>query len=111
VRKQAEDTHVLLPDVAPALVAEEVAAAARERLACNRQQATRNNKNPEDALLRAGYARCGYCGRPMTITRHRQTNRVVYRCNPGNRDRFGCPHFGINAGILDAAVMARVETC
>ena len=109
VRPQSEETHVVLPGVAPAIVTPEIAAAARERLGRNRQEATRNNKNPEDALLRAGYARCGYCGRPMTITRHRQTNRVVYRCNPGNRDRFGCPHFGINADILDSAVMGRVE--
>jgi site-specific DNA recombinase len=99
---------VALPNAAPALVSPDVAAAAQARLLRNRQEATRNNKNPEDALLRAGFARCGYCGRSLTMARHNKTGQPYYRCTPLNRDRCGCPSFGIVCRTLDTAVWDRV---
>jgi site-specific DNA recombinase len=101
---------VALPDgTAPALVDTETFAAVAARLAVNRAQATRNNRHPEDALLRGGFARCGYCGNTAAAIRVKRDQHPQYRCNGPNKIRHGCPSFGISAGILDEAVWAKVQ--
>jgi site-specific DNA recombinase len=95
--------HVTLDGVAPALISPEFAAAANARLARNKIEASRNNRNPEATLLRAGIAVCGYCGCNLQAITHR-TNGTFYRCGQTNRDAHGCPGFSIMASILDAAV-------
>lgn len=107
VRKARQRTEgtVLLPDVAPALVSAQIADAAVGRLAVNKREATRNNPNPEAFLLRAGYARCGYCGSALTV--HWIGGRPYYGCYA--QTRYGCPHHAISTSKLDQAVWSRVE--
>lgn len=99
--------RVAVAGAAPVLVEPEVAAAARDRLARNKTLSARNNRDPEAALLRGGYVRCGYCGHTMRVMNHK--SGTLYRCETGNRDKFGCPHHCIMAGIIDGAVWERVE--
>jgi site-specific DNA recombinase len=60
------EEQVVIPGVAPALVTEAIADAALKRLAINKQESVRNNRNPEAFLLRGGVARCGYCGSALS---------------------------------------------
>jgi DNA invertase Pin-like site-specific DNA recombinase len=63
------DEHVSLPaSVAPPLVTPELAQQVQDRLALNRQLASRNNRNPDSTLLQGGFARCGSCGGALTLT-------------------------------------------
>lgn len=66
-QQTSEAEQVIVP--VPAIVTKELAEKAHKRLAQNLRRATRNNPNPEDTLLRAGLARCGYCGASMKVTR------------------------------------------
>jgi site-specific DNA recombinase len=97
-----------LPGVAPALVSPELAACVIDRLAVNKQESIRNNRHPEAALLRGGYAVCGYCGGHLQAITHR-TNGTFYRCNQTNRDAHGCPGFSMQAHLLDAAIWQGVH--
>jgi site-specific DNA recombinase len=97
-----------LPGVAPALVSPELAACAVDRLAVNKQESIRNNRHPEAALLRGGYAVCGYCGGHLQAITHR-TNGTFYRCNQTNRDAHGCPGFSMQAHLLDEAIWQGVQ--
>jgi site-specific DNA recombinase len=106
-RLKPTDQQVLLPNVAPALVSPSVAAAAQARIAVNMSLATRNNRRPTEALLRAGYARCGYCGNCLVVSNGKAES--YYRCNTSNRDTHGCPPAAIPTRTLDAQVWARVE--
>jgi site-specific DNA recombinase len=66
-----------LPGIAPAIVTPQEAATVAQRLATNKAHATRNNRNPEAALLRAGFVKCGHCGWAMSVqnARRGETNR------------------------------------
>lgn len=99
------DEQIQLPaGTAPALVTAEEFEAVQQRLAYNRATAPRNNANPEATLLRCGIARCGYCGRALSITKRKNKPHHMYRCHPGNSWRHDCPSFGILAPILDGYV-------
>jgi site-specific DNA recombinase len=78
------------------------------RLTLNRQRAARNNGNPESALLRAGYVRCGYCGCAMTVHRKGGGRPDVYTCGRSNTVPGTCSGHAIAVPLLDAAVWARV---
>ncbi|MDQ3692990.1 MAG: recombinase family protein [Chloroflexota bacterium] len=106
-RPRPESEQIALPGVAPALVSPEVAAAVHAGLARNKLEATRNNKSPKSALLRAGYARCGYCGHLLEVQHAR--GGWMYRCGTSNRDKHKCPAFSIMAPILDSVVWSKVE--
>lgn len=107
--RRPESEQVVLPEgTAAALVTEAEFDAVQARLAANRASAPRNNANPEATLLRCGFARCGYCGRPLSITKRRGRPHM-YRCHPLNRERHACPSFGISAPILDGTVWAEVK--
>jgi site-specific DNA recombinase len=109
VVKRPLEEQVRLPDgTAPALVTQVEFDAVQQRLACNRATAPRNNANPEATLLRCGIGRCGYCGRPLSIT-SRKGRGHYYRCHPNNSDRQACPSFGILASILDPLVWNHVR--
>src|SRR5215217_2096471 len=107
-RPTDEANRVSLKGVAPALVDADLALAVRGSLKRNKTEATRNNKCPKSSLLRAGFARCGYCGNTLEVQFAR--GGWMYRCGTSNRDKHGCPYFSIMAHILDAAVWARIET-
>jgi site-specific DNA recombinase len=100
--------HVVIPGGAPALVSKEVALQAMARLPRNKSESKRNNRNPEAALLRAGIAICGYCERALA-TLNSAKHGAHYECNGVNRDRHDCPHYTIQASILDPAVWAHVQ--
>jgi site-specific DNA recombinase len=95
---------VALPDVAPTIVTPEEQAAVVARLAANKEHAARNNRNPEAALLRAGFLVCGHCGAPLRVV-HRPValsgSSPQYRCE--NRQG-ACPRPTITASLLDGNV-------
>ncbi len=74
-RKTAPSEQVVVP--IPAIVTKELAEAAQRNAMRNRRQAPRNNSNPQEFLLRAGLARCGYCGGSMSAIRHLYTNQTT----------------------------------
>lgn len=88
----------------PPLVAPDVAEAVDTRLHLNKQQAIRNARDPESALLRGGYVRCGNCGCVLVV--HKAREQFYYRCNPRT---VGCTGLNISARNLDAAVWAKVD--
>jgi hypothetical protein len=98
---------VILEGVAPALVTLEIANAVLSALSRNRLEATRNNKSPRSSLLRAGFARCGYCGNYLE-SQH-ANGGWAYRCGTSNRDKYGCPAFSIMAPIIDEIAWSKVE--
>jgi site-specific DNA recombinase len=103
------DEHVTLPGVAPALVTPEIAAAAAARLTANRQHATRNNRRPDDALLRSGYVCCAACGKALHVENH-PARGPLYRHSREGRDRHGCTDVVIAASELDAGVWQGMRT-
>ena len=95
----------------PPLVDVDTFDAIQARLEANKAQAARNNHNPEAALLRGGYARCGYCGSALQTHPEARTRAPVYGCPHNSRGNGweSCPKYGIMAKILDDAVWQRVE--
>ena len=110
IRRRHESEHVDLPDgLVPPLVTADEFAAVRARLSRNKAEASRNNPDPEATLLRAGFARCGYCGGPLAVKRRGDgRDGPHYRCSPTNADRYGCPAFTVSARVLDEAAWSRV---
>jgi site-specific DNA recombinase len=104
IRPEAEQTK--LPEgTIPALVSAEAASAVGERLTLNKARSARNNRDPESALLRGGYVRCGYCQRVMSAVPLANGQRI-YRCAGASESK--CYH-GISTHLLDAAVWGRIE--
>jgi site-specific DNA recombinase len=109
-KMRPRDECVVLYDVAPAIVSEELAMAARNQKALNKKRSKRNAAAPELTLLRGGFIRCGVCGWNMhALTRLLKGKvRTDYICS----HRWGedaCPHFGISARLIDGEVWSRVE--
>lgn len=99
-----------LPDgTVEALVDAATFARVRDRLTRNRAEAARNTRpeHREDALLRSGFARCGYCGKSLTV--RRDTRGPRYVCLDTVPRGGSCPSFAITAAILDQLVWRRVE--
>jgi site-specific DNA recombinase len=107
--RRPEQEHQVLLDVAPALVEEATWQLVQERLRRNKQQAARNNRDPQATLLRGGYARCGYCGVSMTSVRIKGEHAWRYQCTQPLGNATPCTHPNMRAGKLDAAVWARIE--
>jgi site-specific DNA recombinase len=49
----------------PAIISQALFDKLQERLQRNKEESSRKSANPEEFLLRAGYLRCGICGRKM----------------------------------------------
>ena len=111
VRNRPPNEQIALPvNLAPAIVTAQEQQAVIARLEANKLQATRNNRNPEATLLRAGFARCGYCGSPLSAKHHPTRSReTTYRCAGVAADRHGCPGLAISAAILDPAIWSKIE--
>ena len=93
-------------DVIPAIITEDEFAQVAAMLKRNKQFSMRNTLDPEAALLRGGFIRCGYCGRVVQTIRGR--NGAVYRCY-GHNDRPGdCPGVSILTHLVDEPVWDRV---
>jgi site-specific DNA recombinase len=104
------EQRVVIP--CPALVSEALYEAVQARLRENKQWAPRNNRNVETYLLRAGFVRCGVCGRKMTATTNGPRRLPAYACSnlPGQNALSGCPlRVRIYAERADTAVRAYVR--
>lgn len=103
-----ESEQVRLPvGTAPALIDALTFASVQARLARNKIESPRRNGTPEATLLRAGIARCGYCG--CNLMAYRTRSGSAYRCNGAGRGR-GCPYHSVKADVLDGAVWERVAS-
>lgn len=94
----------------PAIVTREIAEAAQEHAKRNRRLSNRNNPNPKDYLLRAGLARCGYCGGSMSAQHHKHANKdgsvthyTLYNCITQQGILKGCKGCSILAPTIDEA--------
>ena len=100
---------IRMPDgTIPALVDAATWEAVHGILARNKARAIRSAKNPESALLRGGFVRCGYCGHTM---RARPTSKgtAEYACNYAAYQPGACRGHTIRTHILDAAVWERAS--
>ena len=100
--RKREDHQIQLPEgTAPALITPEIFAAVQARLIRNKAEAARNNADPEGALLRGGYAICGYCGTNLTATKHAPTGLRNYCCQSSAGERNQHKAFSMMAPKLD----------
>jgi hypothetical protein len=102
---------VTIPNVAEAIVTPDEQAAVAARMEWNKAHSTRNNRNPEATLLRAGIARCGHCGWSLAVAHppvHRPGSAAQYRCVRAEQQGRGCPRPSIAASLIDDAVWAKV---
>lgn len=111
--ERPEEEHIHLPEgTIPAIIAEDVWGAVQERLTRNKEEATRNNHDPEAFLVRGGFVVCGYCGRPIrTVWRKDcpgQSARSYYANDPHSDPHRDCPSFAMSAQKLDAIVWGKV---
>ena len=90
----------------PPLVDERTWDAVQRVMTRNKERAIRSAKNPESALLRGGYVRCGYCGVAM-YARPRSNGRVDYVCKRNSEFPGSCPNPTIVTHQLDQAVWAK----
>jgi site-specific DNA recombinase len=108
MRARPETEHVALPEgTAPALVDETTFQAAQQRLRLNRERSPRNNRAPEQTLLRGGFIRCGYCGSAMIVRRGKV---IRYRCGRSLQPNLTYQSGGIAVRQIDAAAWERVAT-
>lgn len=109
-RERAAEEQVVLPASAiPPLVDAASYRAVQQILGENkvRKAGRPPTVDPEGALLRGGFARCGYCGGSLYVVTQRYGNRkpfAMYRCSPTSADRHGCPPFGMSVAKLDREV-------
>ncbi len=88
----------------PRILSDELYAKVLERASVNAALATRNSRNPERFLLRAGFVRCVYCGYVMTTqttTNRKGTEYPAYLCPNPHSD---CNHYRVPAPRLDDEV-------
>lgn len=68
------------PETCPPLVSEDDWNAVQRLLQRNREESSRRMRHPEAALLRSGFAKCGYCGRAMVCAWSNSHGIYRYRC-------------------------------
>lgn len=108
-----EEEWIALPEgTVPAIVSPALWDEVQERLRRNKAEAPRNNKRPENYLLRAGIVRCGDCGKAVQGVGQRgragAPERPTYRVQRGSSGHHDCPSRTITARELDEAAWARV---
>lgn len=109
---KGEVTPALLPaGTVPALIDRATFETVRAQLRLNQARSSRNNHYPEAALLRGGFARCGYCGGTMHFFVGTRGRPDMYRCGFRSRRARGilCRGQSMTAGDLDAAVWGWVH--
>lgn len=105
------DEWVTIPNVAEAIITPDEQAAVAARMEWNQAHSTRNNRDPEATLLRAGIARCGHCGWSLAVAHppaDRPGSAAQYRCVRAEQQGAGCPRPTIAASLIDDAVWAKV---
>ncbi len=109
--KAPDDHHVIIS--VPTIVTRELAETAQNKLAQNKQVSKRNNRNPQASLLRAGLAKCGYCGCALRVYSKIEKNRKVereyasYNCNKPYNSVGQCPGCSIPVHTLDDAAWSK----
>jgi DNA invertase Pin-like site-specific DNA recombinase len=68
------------PETCPPLVSEDDWRAVQQILRRNREESSRRVRQPDTALLRAGFAKCGYCGRAIVCAWNKSHGAYRYRC-------------------------------
>lgn len=107
-RERPQEEQVLLPaGTVPALIGEDTWHAVQARFTRNKAEAPRNNRHPEESLLRGGFVRCGYCGNTVIAFVH--SAGLMYRCCVYSKDIPGCRSSGILVKTLDQAIWEKVE--
>lgn len=91
----------------PPIVERHVWQAAQERLRSNKLRSVRNAHEPEAALLRGGFAVCGYCGYTLIVERQSRQRPYIYRCR-SPRHRAGENGPQISVVRLDGIVWSRI---
>ncbi len=94
----------------PAIISRELADEAKARAKRNKDVSTRNNHQPQQALLRAGLIKCGYCGGNLTAHRHFITLsnggsslHIDYQCQRAHFASKRCEGCQIAASQVDVA--------
>lgn len=105
---QVKDQVKLPEGTVPAIIDTATFEKVQQQLQINKQSAARNNKNPQDALLRCGLVICGHCNHSMGVKRNRSWNFVSYLCGNYVCCRQAAPKYTvIPAASLDKAVWQR----
>lgn len=68
------------PETCPPLVSEDDWHAVQQILWRNREESSRRMRQPDAALLRAGFAKCGYCGRAIVCGWSNSHGAYRYHC-------------------------------
>jgi site-specific DNA recombinase len=114
--KRPDTEQIILPDgVIPPLVEVETFKKVQQQLEHNKQNAARNNKHPEEALLRCGLIKCGICEQNMFVSREQKQERIRYMCRTTNSldikihflPKLERHHLSIVGHIADAAAWKR----
>jgi hypothetical protein len=111
--REIGDKRVILADAAPPIISLEIAEAVAARLASNQAASQRNNKHPEVALLRGGFAKCGLCEGNMIVSFIGKKDQQVptYRCGHSRYSATGantCRGVTMSVSKLDKAVWDKV---
>ena len=113
VVRPAEERMPLPQGTIPALVDVEAFGEAGAIRTSNQAFAIRNAHDPEAALLRGGYAKCGYCGYTLRVSkevRKKAGVRLRYRCGHNAQAAGLCPESPtISVDELDGATWERVD--
>lgn len=128
IRKDGKDVVIKtenpidLPEgTIPPIISKEIFDAVQVVLANAQNESTRNNKNSTDALLRAGFIKCGYCGHNLqamgknreNFDRRRQMayiRKSYYMCNRSRILPKTCTGASITADVIDNIVWKYVGT-
>jgi site-specific DNA recombinase len=111
-RVATPEERTMLPGIAPAIVTPEEHALAQSILERNKVNASRNNRDPEATLLRAGFIRCGHCGWTMNVNNAPPSApgfSPAYHCNAKSKRVHNCPQPSISASVIDGPVWERVS--
>jgi hypothetical protein len=84
----------------PAVIDKDTFEECQKLLALNKEQASRNNPNVEDTLMR-GYCFCGYCHSKLSVQSDKKRDRINYRCYKEAAGYGECKGTNVFAPILD----------
>ena len=98
--KTHHDTVAVPDGTYPQIISTELFEKCQRRMALNKASASRASKNPEEFLLRAGFARCSKCGWSMGAKTDTKRSIYVYRCRQ---------HGSMISKALDAVIWSKVE--
>jgi Recombinase/Resolvase, N terminal domain/Recombinase zinc beta ribbon domain len=106
-RRMAPADHQIIIPV-PAIVSKELAERVQTLLPLRQKKASRNNRNPNESLLRAGLVKCGECGGNMSTSRRLQKGSDYIRYICGKHNLVGrCVGCNIPARMVDEAAWQR----